>query len=225
MSPIKPRIAILISGRGSNMQAIVNACERGDINAEIVCVLSNKASAAGLTFAKERGIPALTISHRDYDSREAFDAAMNTALDAYRPDWLVMAGFMRILTPVFIDHFAGRIVNIHPSLLPKYPGLHTHQRALDAGDAEAGASVHLVTVELDSGPVLLQGVVDVQAGDDAENLADRVLGAEHVIYPQAVKWLTDGSLTVDAQRCAFRGSEIVKPGRWYNGCLIEPETN
>ena len=225
MSLTKPRIAILISGRGSNMQAIVEACERGDIQADIACVLSNKASAGGLAYAASRGIDTLTINHRDYADRESFDAAMNAALDAYQPDWLVLAGFMRILTPVFIDHFAGRIINIHPSLLPKYPGLHTHQRALDSGDSEAGASVHLVTVELDSGPVFLQGVVDIKDGDDAEILASRVLGAEHVIYPLVVKWLTEGRLTIDGERCAYLGSDIVKPARWYNGHLTDPETN
>ncbi|MDO6462401.1 phosphoribosylglycinamide formyltransferase [Granulosicoccaceae sp. 1_MG-2023] len=225
MSATRPRIAILISGRGSNMRALVEACRAGDINADIACVLSNKAGAPGLDYAAAHDIPTLTISHSDYPSREAFDAAMNQALDAYRPDWLLLAGFMRILTPVFIDHFAGRIFNIHPSLLPLYPGLNTHQRALEAGDTRAGASVHLVTAELDSGPVILQGVVDVCEGDDAENLAARVLGAEHLIYPQVVKWLTQGELSIDGQRCLFRGSDIIKPGRWYNGRLTEPETH
>ena len=159
------RLAILISGRGSNMQAFIDACGRGDLNASIALVLSNNPGAAGLTHAASAGITTACIDHREYDSREAFDAAMVAEISRHDPDLVILAGFMRILTPVFIEPFAGKLLNIHPSLLPKYPGLHTHQRALDAGDAEAGVTVHFVTPQLDGGPPIIQARVPVKSGD------------------------------------------------------------
>lgn len=182
----KPRLAILISGRGSNMVALAKAAQHPDFPAETALVLSNQPDAAGLTVAAELGIPTLAISHRAYPDRAAFDAAVDTALRARKIDFIALAGFMRILTPEFIAGWENRIVNIHPSLLPKYPGLHTHARALAAGDAEAGCTVHLVTAELDCGPTLGQARVPILPGDTAETLAERILPEEHRLYPQAL---------------------------------------
>ena len=183
-------IVILISGGGSNMAAIVRAAQRehwGDrYGARVAAVLSNKADAKGLAFAKEHGIAAQVLDHKAYASREEFDAAMMAAIDAHQPALVVLAGFMRILTPGVVAHYAGRLLNIHPSLLPAFPGLHTHQRAIDAGCRFAGATVHQVTAELDHGPILAQAVVPVLPGDTADTLAARVLTQEHLIYPQAI---------------------------------------
>jgi phosphoribosylglycinamide formyltransferase-1 len=183
-------IVILISGGGSNMAAIVRAAQQQDWagrhGIRIAAVLSNKQDAKGLAIAQEQGIATQVLDHKAYASREAFDAALAQAIDAYEPALVVLAGFMRILTPGFVDHFAGRLVNIHPSLLPAFTGLHTHQRAIDAGCRFAGCTVHLVTAELDVGPILDQAVVPVLAGDTADSLAARVLTQEHLIYPRAV---------------------------------------
>lgn len=183
-------IVILISGSGSNMSAIVRAARQQDWAARhgvhIAAVLSNKADAEGLRIARQNGIAAQALDHKAYATREAFDAAMAAAIDAYEPAVVVLAGFMRILSDGFVRHYAGRLVNIHPSLLPAFTGLHTHQRALDAGCKVAGATVHLVTAELDAGPILAQGVVPVLPGDTAQTLAARVLAQEHEIYPRAV---------------------------------------
>ena len=189
-------IVLLISGRGSNMEAIVNACAQEGWPARIAAVISNKATAGGLAFAAERGIPTAVVDHKQFDSREAFDAELARVIDGFAPDVVVLAGFMRILTEGFVRHFAGRLVNIHPSLLPAFPGLHTHQRALEAGCKVAGATVHLVTPELDHGPIILQAVVPVQAGDTEDALSARVLAQEHVIYPRAVRWMVEGALQV-----------------------------
>ncbi|GAD20652.1 phosphoribosylglycinamide formyltransferase [Acidovorax sp. MR-S7] len=183
-------IVILISGGGSNMAAIVRVAQQQDWagrhGARVAAVLSNKADAGGLAIAREHGIPTQVLDHKAYASREDFDAALARAIDAHAPAVVVLAGFMRILTPGFVQHFAGRLVNIHPSLLPAFPGLHTHQRAIDAGCQVAGATVHLVTAELDAGPILAQAAVPVLPGDTAQTLAARVLTQEHVIYPRAV---------------------------------------
>ena len=189
-------IVLLISGRGSNMEAIVNACAQEGWPARIAAVISNKATAGGLAFAAERGIPTAVVDHKQFDSREAFDAELARVIDGFAPDVVVLAGFMRILTEGFVRHFAGRLVNIHPSLLPAFPGLHTHQRALEAGCKAAGATVHLVTPELDHGPIILQAVVPVQADDTEDALSARVLAQEHVIYPRAVRWMVEGALQV-----------------------------
>jgi phosphoribosylglycinamide formyltransferase-1 len=183
-------IVILISGSGSNMAAIVRAAEQGRwsqrLNARVAAVLSNRADAQGLAFAQEYGLPTQVLDHKAFASREDFDAALMAEIDLLKPDLIVLAGFMRILTPGFVAHYAGRLLNIHPSLLPAFPGLNTHQRAIDAGCRFAGATVHQVTAELDHGSILAQAVVPVLAGDTADTLAARVLSQEHLIYPQAV---------------------------------------
>ena len=186
-------IVILISGTGSNMAAIVRTAERerwaATLGARVAAVISNKADAGGLQFAQAEGIPSAVVNHRDYPSREAFDAALMQQIDHYQPALVVLAGFMRILTPGFVQHYAGRLVNIHPSLLPAFPGLHTHQRAIEAGCRHAGATVHHVTPQLDHGPILAQAVVPILPGDDPDALAARVLTQEHRIYPQAIAQL------------------------------------
>ena len=186
-------IVILISGGGSNMAAIVKAAKQQDwerrYGARVAAVVSNKADAKGLVFAREQGIATEVLDHREFASREDFDTALAQRIDPYQPAVVVLAGFMRILTPGFVQHFAGRMVNIHPSLLPAFTGLHTHQRAIDAGCKFAGCTVHGVTAELDVGPILDQAVVPVLPGDTADTLAARVLTQEHVIYPRAVRTL------------------------------------
>tara|TARA_R110002110_G_scaffold110071_4_gene274392 strand:- start:15780 stop:16490 length:711 start_codon:yes stop_codon:yes gene_type:complete len=209
------RIAILISGRGSNMSAFLDACDRGDLPARVCLVLSNRADAEGLATARQAGIETACIAHGDYPDREAFDAALVRRLRQAQPDLVVLAGFMRILTPVFITPFAGRLLNIHPSLLPKYPGLHTHQRALDAGDDEAGSTVHFVTPELDGGPPVLQARVSILPGDTADSLARRVVAVEHEIYPLAALWFLQGRLTLNEQGAFLDGQKIPASGIPY----------
>ena len=186
-------IVILISGNGSNMQAVIEAAAREDwlgrLGARVVAVISNKPEAAGLGLAQQAGIATEVLDHRAYASRESFDAALTQVIDRYAPALVLLAGFMRILTPGFVRHYEGRLVNIHPSLLPAFPGLHTHRRAIEAGCAQAGATVHWVTPELDHGPILAQAAVPVWPGDTEQTLAARVLEQEHRIYPQAVRQL------------------------------------
>jgi phosphoribosylglycinamide formyltransferase-1 len=194
MSSKTKNIVILISGSGSNMAAIVRAAQQQDwqqqFGARIAAVVSNKADAGGLQLAQSMGVATQVLSHKAFDSREAFDAALMTLIDGYQPALVVLAGFMRILTPGFVSHYAGRLINIHPSLLPAFTGLNTHQRAIDAGCLEAGCTVHQVTAELDHGPILAQAAVPVLPGDTAESLSSRVLVQEHLLYPQAVRnWL------------------------------------
>ena len=188
--PLMKNIVILISGSGSNMGAIVRAAEQerwaDRLHARVAAVVSNKADAAGLALATEHGISTAVLDHKAFASREEFDAALMAQMDLFSPTLVVLAGFMRILTPGFVAHYAGRLLNIHPSLLPAFPGLNTHQRAIDAGCKFAGATVHQVTADLDHGPILDQAVVPVLAGDTAELLASRVLTQEHLIYPRAV---------------------------------------
>lgn len=185
----KARLVILISGRGSNMRSILEAAKSGSLDIDISAVISNRPDAAGLAFAADEGIDTSVIDHKEFDSREQFDEALAAKIDAYQPDFVILAGFMRILTEGFVNHFAGRLINIHPSLLPKFKGLHTHQRAIDAGETEHGASVHFVTAELDDGPVILQAKVPVLADDSADTLAARVLEQEHLLYPAAIQKL------------------------------------
>ena len=192
------KLVILISGRGSNMEALFAAQDAGQLSAGIAAVISNRAEAHGLATARARGVTALALPHRDYASREAFDAALIAAIDAHAPDLVVLAGFMRILTPAFVRHYDGRLLNIHPSLLPAFPGLDTHERALAVGCKLHGATVHFVTAELDHGPIVIQAAVPVLASDNPASLAARVLAQEHVIYPRAVRWFVDGKLTVRA---------------------------
>lgn len=191
------RVVVLISGRGSNMEALMRARAAGDLPADIVAVISNRADAAGLAGAAAAGIATGIVPHAGFASREAFDAALARAIDAHRPGLVVLAGFMRILTPAFVQHYAGRLMNIHPSLLPAFPGLGTHARALEAGCKVHGATVHFVTPELDHGPIIAQAAVPVLPEDDAATLARRVLAQEHVIYPRAVAWFARGLLQVD----------------------------
>ena len=183
-------IVILISGAGSNMAAIVRAARQAQwaqrLNVRVAAVISNKTDAKGLAWAQDQGIATAALDHRSFASREDFDTALMAEIDRFAPNLLVLAGFMRILTPSFVAHYAGRLLNIHPSLLPAFPGLHTHQRAIDAGCQFAGATVHQVTSDLDHGPILAQAVVPVLPGDSAEDLAARVLTQEHLIYPRAV---------------------------------------
>jgi len=189
-------IVILISGRGSNMEAIVQACAQQNWSARIAAVISNKATAGGLEFAASHGIATAVVDHKQFDSREAFDTELARVIDGYQPDLVVLAGFMRILTEGFVRHYDGRLLNIHPSLLPAFPGLHTHERAIEAGCKLAGATVHLVTPELDHGPIVIQAAVPVLPGDTGDTLSARVLKQEHQIYPRAVRWFVDGDLTV-----------------------------
>jgi phosphoribosylglycinamide formyltransferase 1 len=211
----KAHLAILISGRGSNMQAFIDACNSGELDAEVSIVLSNNPDAAGLSRAAEAGISTACVDHRNFDNREAFDQALVDTLAEYQPDLVILAGFMRILTPVFIHAFAGKLLNIHPSLLPKYPGLHTHQRALDAGDREAGVTVHYVTPELDGGPPIIQARVPVVNGDTADTLAARVIMQEHLIYPMAVRWQLAGRLQLTQQGAYLDDKPIPETGIDY----------
>jgi len=190
-------IVILISGRGSNMEAVVRACESDAWPARVAAVISNKPDAAGLAFAQARGIPTAVVSNKAFATREAFDAQLQQTIDAFQPDLVVLAGFMRILTAPFAEHYAGRMMNIHPSLLPLFPGLHTHQQALDAGVLEHGATVHFVTAELDHGPAVLQATVPVLPGDTPDTLTARVLAEEHKIYPRAVRLFVEGRLSIE----------------------------
>jgi len=190
-------IVILISGRGSNMESIVRAARDEQWPARIAAVISNKADAKGLEFAAAHGIATAVVPNKEFASREAFDAALQETVDRYAPDLVVLAGFMRILTPAFVDHYAGRLLNIHPSLLPKFPGLHTHQQALDAGENEHGATVHFVTAQLDHGPVLGQVRVPVLPDDTEDTLAARVLVEEHKLYPRAVRQCVEGRVRIE----------------------------
>ena len=190
-------IVILISGRGSNMEAVVRACESDAWPARVAAVISNKPDAAGLAFAQARGIATAVVSNKAFATREAFDAQLQQTIDAFKPDLVVLAGFMRILTAPFAEHYAGRMMNIHPSLLPLFPGLHTHQQALDAGVLEHGATVHFVTAELDHGPAVLQAIVPVLPGDTPDTLTARVLAEEHKIYPRAVRLFVEGRLSIE----------------------------
>jgi phosphoribosylglycinamide formyltransferase-1 len=190
-------IVILISGRGSNMQAIVRAAQSEKWPCRIAAVISNRADAEGLVFAAEHGIPTAVVPSKQFPSRDEFDAALRAEIDKFAPDLVVLAGFMRILTPAFVEHYAGRMLNIHPSLLPSFPGLATHRQALGAGVKVHGATVHFVTAELDHGPIVEQAVVPVLPDDTENDLAERVLVQEHVIYPRSVRWFIEGRLTID----------------------------
>jgi phosphoribosylglycinamide formyltransferase 1 len=190
-------IVILISGRGSNMEAIVRAQQAEAWPARIAAVISNKPDAKGLAFAASHGIPTAVVPNKEFPTREAFDAALQETIDRFQPDLVVLAGFMRILTAPFVEHYAGRMLNIHPSLLPLFPGLHTHRQALDAGVAEHGATVHFVTAELDHGPAVIQARIPVLPGDTEDSLAQRLLAEEHVIYPKAVRLFIEDRLSIE----------------------------
>ncbi len=212
----RARLAVLISGRGSNLQAFIEASAGGALSADIAVVISNNPDAAGLELAARAGIPTRSIDHRQYPSREAFDAALAEAVGQWEVDLVILAGFMRILTPNFILPFSGRLLNVHPSLLPRYPGLNTHQRALDAGDREAGVTVHFVTLELDGGPPIVQARVPILPGDTARTLADRVIVQEHRIYPLAAQWVLSGRLRLTDQGACLDGEPIPATGIDYS---------
>ena len=206
-------IVVLISGSGSNLQTILDGCAEGTIDARVTAVISNRPGVMGLQRAERAGVPALTLDHTLFESRQAFDTALADLIDRHEPDLVVLAGFMRILTDEFVRHYQGRMLNIHPSLLPKYTGLHTHQRALDAGDTEAGATVHFVTPELDGGPPIAQMSVPIKADDDASTLAKRVLGQEHKLYPEVIRWFINGRLTLKGDTAWLDGTPLPKSGR------------
>lgn len=206
------KIVVLISGSGSNLQAIIDAVKAGQINGEICAVISNHPDAYGLTRAENAGIETLVLDHKAFDSREDYDAALMDKIDAFSPDLVVLAGFMRILTPSLVQNYLGRMLNIHPSLLPKYQGLNTHQRALDAKDKEHGVSVHFVTEELDGGPVVLQAKVAIESDDTAQTLAQRVHQQEHIIYPLVVQWFCEKRLTMETDNAVLDGQVLPKQG-------------
>jgi len=204
-------IVVLISGNGSNLQAIIDACEQKKINGTLSAVFSNKADAFGLERARAAGIPAHALTASQFADRAAFDRELMQEIDAYAPDLVVLAGYMRILSPAFVAHYSGRLINIHPSLLPKYPGLHTHRQVLDNGDEEHGTSVHFVTDELDGGPVILQARIPVFAGDDEDDITARVQHQEHAIYPLVVSWFVEERL------------EMRNNAAWLDGKKLPPQ--
>lgn len=207
----RPRLVVLISGSGSNLQAIMDAVANGKLSATLAAVISNRPDAYGLQRAADASIATTTIDHTQFDCRETFDAALQETIDSYQPDLLVLAGFMRILTPAFVTHYTGRMLNIHPSLLPLYKGVRTHQRALDDGAKEHGVSVHFVTPELDGGPVIMQAKIPVLPSDTAESLAQRVLVQEHVIYPRVLKWFAEGRLKLEGNQVVLDGKVLTRP--------------
>jgi phosphoribosylglycinamide formyltransferase 1 len=210
--PMK-RIVILISGRGSNMQAIVQACAHEQWQAEVAAVISNRPDAQGLRFAQQHGIATRVVDHSAFDSRDSFDAELAKTIDNFTPDLVALAGFMRILTPAFVHRYQGRIVNVHPSLLPAFSGLHTHQRAIDGGCKLTGATVHYVSTELDHGPIIAQAVVPILPDDTEASLAARVLEREHLMYPRAIRWLLEGKLRTEAGRVIHTAGE---PQLWLS---------
>ena len=215
----KSSLVVLISGSGSNLQAIIDAINSQQLEAEIKTVISNQVSAKGLDRAASENITTHVIDHNNYPSRELFDQAMIQVIDPLQPDLVVLAGFMRILGDEFISHYQHRLINIHPSLLPKYKGLNTHQKAIDNKDKTHGASVHYVGIELDSGPVVIQAEIPVQTIDTAETLAARVLTVEHIIYPIAIKMHIDGRLKFDGQQLLLDNKPLIKPLMWNNDQL------
>lgn len=206
------RLVVLISGSGTNLQAFIDAVESGRLPARIACVISNRPGAFGLERARAAGIATEVVDHRDFPDRESFDMALCERIERYRPDLLVLAGFMRILTPAFVRFYRGRLFNIHPSLLPRYPGLKTHQRAIEAGDTESGATVHFVTEDLDGGPPVIQAKVPILPGDTPERLAERVLVKEHEIYPLAAGWFAEGRLRLEDDKVLLDGQALPPTG-------------
>jgi len=215
--PLPCNLVVLLSGSGSNLQAMIDAFSHSDSPVRIRAVISNRADAFGLERARAAGIETRVLNHAGYDGREAFDQALMALIDGFEPALVALAGFMRILTPGFVRHYHGRLLNIHPSLLPRHKGLHTHKRALEAGDTEHGCSVHFVTEELDGGPLVVQAAVAVQADDTPETLARRVHAQEHQIYPLAVRWFAEGRLCLGSQGVTFDGQPLAASGH-----LIRP---
>ncbi len=205
------KTAVLISGSGTNLQAFIDAVEDGSLDLELTVVFSNNPDAYGLERAEQAGIPTACIQHADFLNRESFDRAVIAELDRFEPELLILAGFMRILSPSFVAHYSGKILNIHPALLPLYPGLNTHQRVLDAGDAWHGSTVHFVTEELDGGPRILQGRLPVQPGESADELATRVQAIEHRVYPEAAGWVGSGKVVFRDGKCWVDGRHAEEP--------------
>lgn len=214
--PRKKRLLVLVSGSGSNLQSFIDACAAGQLHAEVCAVISNNPNAGGLERAARSNIPNLVIDHRDFDQRETFDQALTEMIDSFAPDVIILAGFMRILTPQFVTHYMGRLINIHPSLLPAYPGLHTHRRAIQAGDELAGATVHFVIPELDAGPSIIQASVPIVKTDNEQTLAASVLRLEHIIYPLAVSWLCDDRLCMQEGVALLDNQPIPSTGIIFN---------
>jgi phosphoribosylglycinamide formyltransferase-1 len=204
-------LVVLISGRGSNLQALIDARDRGELPVAFAAVISNRPGVQGLARAEAAGIPTAVLDHKGFPDRETFDRALAELIDGYGPELVVLAGFMRILTPGFVRHYRGRLLNLHPALLPRYPGLDTHRRAIEAGDPEHGASIHFVTEEVDGGPVVLQAAVPVHPGDTPEALAARVLEQEHRIFPRAVGWFAAGRLRLEGETALLDGRPIKDP--------------
>jgi phosphoribosylglycinamide formyltransferase-1 len=205
-------VVVLLSGTGSNLQALIDSTRTGDSPVRIAAVISNRSDAYGLQRARDAGIATRDLDHKAFEGREAFDSALIELIDAFNPKLVVLAGFMRILSAGFVRHYEGRLLNIHPSLLPKHKGMHTHQRALDAGDTEHGCSVHFVTEELDGGPLVVQAVVPVESADSAQTLAQRVHTQEHKIYPLAVRWFAEGRLILGEQGALLDGQLLAASG-------------
>ena len=203
-------IVVLISGSGSNLQAIIDSCSDPESSINIRTVISNNPEAYGLLRARQSGIPTIVINHRDFPDRSSYDAALMAEIDSHQPKLVVLAGFMRILTTEFVNHYSGRLINIHPSLLPLYPGLNTHQQAIENGDLKAGATVHFVTPEVDDGPVIIQVRVPVFETDSSNDLASRVLQQEHLIYPKAIRWFARGRLIVQNGKVLLDGKQSSK---------------
>lgn len=204
-------IVVLISGSGSNLQAIIDAVSKQDLPVEIRAVISNRASAFGLQRAQRAGIETRVLDHREFPDRAGYDQALARLVESYHPGLVTLAGFMRILTPEFVHQFQGRLINIHPSLLPRHRGLHTHQRAIDADDREHGASVHYVTEELDGGPVILQARIPLLPEDDADSLAARVLAREHLIYPTVIRWIAEQRVKLEQGKVLLNGKPLTTP--------------
>ena len=217
-------IVILISGSGTNLQAIIDAVRQGRIKATISAVISNRADAPGLQRARQADINSVVIDQNAYDDRDIYDKALISEIDKYSPDLIVLAGFMRILSDEFVRHYRNIVLNIHPSLLPELKGLHTHRRALESSRQLHGASVHFVSNELDSGPVVLQAEVPVMADDTETTLAARVLQQEHIIYPMAIAWYIDGRLEIDGRNVLLDNKILHRPALWKSERLIIPET-
>lgn len=212
-----PTLVVLISGSGSNLQAILKAIQTGRLQARIAAVISNRPDVYGLQRAAEAGIPTAVVDHTAFANREGFDDTLQQQIDSFKPNLVVLAGFMRILTPAFVRHYHGRMLNIHPSLLPMYKGIHTHRRVLEDGSNEHGVSVHFVTPELDGGPVIIQAKVPVLPSDSETSLAERVQTQEHVIYPQVVKWFVEGRLKLEGNQAMLDGNALTRPIQHISG--------
>ncbi|WML92491.1 phosphoribosylglycinamide formyltransferase [Thiothrix lacustris] len=212
-----PTLVVLISGSGSNLQAILKAIQTGRLQARIAAVISNRPDVYGLQRAAEAGIPTAVVDHTAFANRDGFDETLQQQIDSFKPDLVVLAGFMRILTPAFVRHYQGRMLNIHPSLLPLYKGIHTHRRVLEDGGDEHGVSVHFVTPELDGGPLIMQAKVPVLPSDSETSLAERVQVQEHVIYPQVVKWFVEGRLKLEGNQAMLDGNALTRPIQHLSG--------